>query len=269
MAVSDSTKWTSFSERLVADGRTDVGRGEREHHGRCRTRRSSRARSSSGRPRQHGPDSGDAQSLQTLSFRIRGDAVNARRLGESARRDRWSGGSIVEIGAGIGVPEFVLAADSRVELSVDARRRADRGRNRAPSWRSRRSRRAMRASIAAKGARGSSRARSSRRDVITSTPPPTSSASSALSLAPLRPNPLRAAESGGATTIEFALPTAGDVGLAVFDVAGREVARLASRWFPAGSHHVSWAAHGAAPGVYLVRLESAGAVATRKLTIMD
>ena len=89
------------------------------------------------------------------------------------------------------------------------------------------------------------------------------------------PNPFRAS-----TQVRFSLPQRSDVKLAVFDVAGREVASLANGAWNAGSHAVSWSgatsSGGAARGgVYFVRLavgasgNQAGYVATRKMILQD
>jgi hypothetical protein len=80
-----------------------------------------------------------------------------------------------------------------------------------------------------------------------------------LSLAAPWPNPSR-----GTSTIEFALPTAARVRLAIFDLAGREVRQLEDAPFGPGRYSRSWdgmdAAGNAAPsGVYFVRLEAPGA----------
>ena len=72
------------------------------------------------------------------------------------------------------------------------------------------------------------------------------------------PNP-----AAGPADIAFSLPEAGAVRLSVVDVLGREVAVLADGVLPAGAHRRTW--DGAA-GTYVVRLETEGAVATRRVT---
>jgi hypothetical protein len=64
---------------------------------------------------------------------------------------------------------------------------------------------------------------------------------------------------GRAMRIEFALPEAADITIAVFDVAGRRVATLASGRHEAGRHEVAWDAAGVAGGMYFCRMQ-AGAV---------
>jgi hypothetical protein len=57
------------------------------------------------------------------------------------------------------------------------------------------------------------------------------------------------------TAIGFHLPRMGSVLLRVFDVLGREVARLAEGVRAPGYHVVEWEAGGQASGVYIIRLE--------------
>jgi 1,4-alpha-glucan branching enzyme len=62
------------------------------------------------------------------------------------------------------------------------------------------------------------------------------------------------------TTISFELPRAGHARIAVFDVAGHEVALLADREFDGGRHSLTWSAvrggRSLPSGVYFVRLET-------------
>lgn len=81
-----------------------------------------------------------------------------------------------------------------------------------------------------------------------------------------RPNPWRAG-----MAVEFTLPAAGHARLLVLDVFGRRVATLAEGRFEAGRHRRSWdgrAASGrpAAAGVYFLRLEAGGRIATGRTT---
>jgi agmatine/peptidylarginine deiminase len=71
----------------------------------------------------------------------------------------------------------------------------------------------------------------------------------------------------------FNIATVGPARVAVYDVRGREVARLADRMFVAGDHEVEWtgrATNGAqAPsGVYFVVLKSAGERLTRRVVLL-
>jgi flagellar hook assembly protein FlgD len=78
------------------------------------------------------------------------------------------------------------------------------------------------------------------------------------------PNPAR-----GAATIAFDLPRAGDVELALYDLAGRRVRTLARGALPGGRHQVAWdgrddRGRNVAPGVYLCRIEALGASEARR-----
>jgi len=64
------------------------------------------------------------------------------------------------------------------------------------------------------------------------------------------PNPFNPA-----TVIEYDLPAAGHVVLAVYDILGREVSTLVNGWVDAGVHRVTWNGGGSASGVYCYRLQ--------------
>lgn len=70
------------------------------------------------------------------------------------------------------------------------------------------------------------------------------------------------------TVIEYSVPSAGDVNLAVFDLLGREVRTLVSGPVTAGVHRVRFDARDLASGVYLYRLRAGDFVQTRKLTLV-
>jgi hypothetical protein len=83
------------------------------------------------------------------------------------------------------------------------------------------------------------------------------------------PNPFREV-----TRIHFHLPRAGLAEIAVYDLAGRRVARLSGGWLPAGEHTLAW--DGAAgdgrrlpAGVYLCRVRSGAGDWTRRLVLID
>src|SRR5262249_33507125 len=83
------------------------------------------------------------------------------------------------------------------------------------------------------------------------------------------PNP---AKDGG--TIHFRLPATERVELTVFDVAGREVARLVSGTLSAGPHDVAWArtdaqGHRVAAGVYLARIKAGANERTLNVVLLD
>ncbi len=90
----------------------------------------------------------------------------------------------------------------------------------------------------------------------------------AVALAPAMPNPAL-----GDTRIAFSLPSAANVELTVFDLAGREVARLADGGYAAGEHAVQWTGSDNAgrplpSGAYLYRLRTNGAMHVRKLVLV-
>ncbi|RJP78887.1 MAG: hypothetical protein C4524_05940 [Candidatus Zixiibacteriota bacterium] len=77
----------------------------------------------------------------------------------------------------------------------------------------------------------------------------------AFTLHPPHPNPFNPA-----TTLRFDLPQAGYVRLEGFDTAGRKVSAVGFgepdlRWYPAGTHEVTFDGAGLPSGVYLVRME--------------
>jgi hypothetical protein len=70
------------------------------------------------------------------------------------------------------------------------------------------------------------------------------------------------------TQIAFALPSASHVKLTVFDLTGRAVSVLFDGNKPAGFHQLPWDASRQASGVYFLRMETAGKVLTRKMTLL-
>ncbi|HOX24864.1 MAG TPA: C25 family cysteine peptidase [Candidatus Krumholzibacteria bacterium] len=90
----------------------------------------------------------------------------------------------------------------------------------------------------------------------------------AVTLAQNRPNPFNPL-----TRIDFALPAAGPVELAIYDLTGRRVAVLVEGEQPAGDHSVVWPGRDergrALPsGTYVYRLLANGEVLSRKLTLV-
>ena len=74
------------------------------------------------------------------------------------------------------------------------------------------------------------------------------------------PNPFRAS-----TEITYALPVAEHVRLVVYDVRGREVARLVDGQEAAGEHRVSWVAGTVPSGLYVYRLEASARTVSRTM----
>ena len=77
------------------------------------------------------------------------------------------------------------------------------------------------------------------------------------------PNPFNAS-----VTLDFTLPQAGDITISVFDVTGKTVATLFDGPHSSGTGTVTWNAENIPSGVYFARLESGGAVQTRKLLLV-
>ena len=87
------------------------------------------------------------------------------------------------------------------------------------------------------------------------------------SLASCSPNPFRSH-----TQISYALPTAGNVSLQVYDASGRTVRTLASGFQRAGSYSVSWDARDSRGkqvpyGVYFYRLDAPGFRSVKKAVV--
>jgi hypothetical protein len=94
------------------------------------------------------------------------------------------------------------------------------------------------------------------------------SAALSFSLSQNQPNPF-----SPSTRIDFAIPTKGNVDLAVYDVAGRLVRLLASGGREAGRYSVQWDGKDSggarvSAGVYFYRLTSQGESMTRKMTVL-
>lgn len=83
------------------------------------------------------------------------------------------------------------------------------------------------------------------------------------SLAQNYPNPFNAS-----TTIEFSLPDAADISLRLFNLAGQEVAVLASGVHSAGSHSVNLNAKELSTGIYFYRLESLNKSTQQKMVLL-
>ncbi len=84
-----------------------------------------------------------------------------------------------------------------------------------------------------------------------------------LALFPPAPNPFNST-----TTIGYSLPAPGAASLTVYDLSGREVARLVDGVKAAGTHEAVWVADGMASGVYLVRLKTPQALKTEKMLLL-
>ncbi len=77
------------------------------------------------------------------------------------------------------------------------------------------------------------------------------------------PNPFNST-----TTIGYSLPASGMVSLAVYDLSGRDVARLADGVKAAGTHEAVWTADGIASGVYVVKLTAGEKTKMNKVVLV-
>jgi len=77
------------------------------------------------------------------------------------------------------------------------------------------------------------------------------------------PNPFTAS-----TEIAYVLPKTGHVRLVVYDVQGREVARLVDGAQGTGEHRVTWMAEALPSGLYAYRLEAGETTQTRTMMLV-
>ena len=76
------------------------------------------------------------------------------------------------------------------------------------------------------------------------------------------------APTGSGVALEFSLPEASEVVIAVFDVSGRRLATLEHAREPAGRHAVTWSTAGVAKGVYFVRLRAGNRTITKPVHLL-
>jgi hypothetical protein len=84
-----------------------------------------------------------------------------------------------------------------------------------------------------------------------------------LELAQNYPNPFNPS-----TTLTFALPTAGNARLVVYDMLGRQVAVLLNETLGAGEHRVAFNAAGLASGTYTYRLSAGDQILTKRMLLV-
>ena len=71
------------------------------------------------------------------------------------------------------------------------------------------------------------------------------------------------------TNLELAIPEAGYVSVKVYNLVGQEVATLVDGMMDANPNYTfQWNAGSLSSGVYLVRAEGAGQIATQKITLL-
>ena len=73
---------------------------------------------------------------------------------------------------------------------------------------------------------------------------------------------------GDRAQFSFELASACDVTLRVFDIGGREIAKVVAATYPSGRHVVEWNPTGLRTGVYCCELRAGTAVATRKALLV-
>jgi len=100
--------------------------------------------------------------------------------------------------------------------------------------------------------------------------PPTSTSSeiaselpAELSLSQNFPNPFNPT-----TTISFSLPVNGQVRLAVYNTLGQQIAELVNGEMSAGTHTTNFDASSLSSGVYVYRIEAAGQVLSKRMTLV-
>ncbi len=77
------------------------------------------------------------------------------------------------------------------------------------------------------------------------------------------PNPFNAA-----TNINFSLVYGGEVDLTVYNIAGREVAKLVDGYLSAGTHSIRWNAADMPSGIYYAKLTNLGKTSIKKMTLV-
>jgi hypothetical protein len=90
-----------------------------------------------------------------------------------------------------------------------------------------------------------------------------SSLPAVFSLSQNYPNPFNPA-----TEIEFALPTASDVRLEVFNVLGQRIDMLVNGLLPAGYHSVTWNANSQSSGIYFYKITAGNFSQIHQMTLL-
>ena len=70
------------------------------------------------------------------------------------------------------------------------------------------------------------------------------------------------------TTIEYQIPKSANVKVIIYDVLGREVARLTNDFKNAGSYKITWSANNVPSGIYFCRMESQKYFDTKKIILV-
>lgn len=83
-----------------------------------------------------------------------------------------------------------------------------------------------------------------------------------LALRSISPNPV-----SGACDLAFDLPRSTAATLRVYDLSGRQVAKIVDGWMPPGRHRVRWDTAQIPGGLYFLRLQAGDFVASRRFTV--
>ncbi|MCH8306382.1 MAG: T9SS type A sorting domain-containing protein [Candidatus Marinimicrobia bacterium] len=70
------------------------------------------------------------------------------------------------------------------------------------------------------------------------------------------------------TNISYALPISSEVSLIIYNILGKEVARLVDGFQSAGEYQSEWNASNVSSGIYFYRLRSGNVVQTRKMVLL-
>jgi len=70
------------------------------------------------------------------------------------------------------------------------------------------------------------------------------------------------------TVIRYHLPEKSHIRIQISDMTGKSVSDLIDRYQPAGTYEIHWNAHTSGSGIYLLRMETAGRIYTRKCLLI-
>ena len=70
------------------------------------------------------------------------------------------------------------------------------------------------------------------------------------------------------TNLSLTIPASGYVNVSVYNIVGQQIAELASGHMESGMYNLTWNASNVTSGMYLVRAEYAGSIATQKLMLL-
>ncbi len=70
------------------------------------------------------------------------------------------------------------------------------------------------------------------------------------------------------TKIEFSIPAADFVGLFIYDIKGRKVAKIVNSVLPAGNYSYIWNAHNLPTGIYYYRITAGKFIQTRSMILL-